>query len=768
MMKQASFEERYQTILESIEEIVYALKTPRNNPFGGTFLFVSDPVRKLLGYEPKDFLNAPDLWFRSIHPDDAPIVVESLQRMFAVMEGGPMTYRLKHRDTGEYRWIEDHVSLHPDDAGDAVMVLGVARDITERRRAEQVLQQSEERYRTLVETAPEVIYTLSMDGAFTSLNRVFERVTGWPRDQWIGRPFTDIIHPDDVPLALEKFQQLRGGEAVRAFELRVLTNAGDPLIVEFIAGPQMADGTVTGVFGFARNITGRKRAEAALRESESAFRTLAETVAAGIYICRGTRYIYVNAMAESLTGYSRDELLTMDIGDIIHPDHRQMVKERAAARQRGEAVPSRYEIKTLRKNEEVRWMDVTASVMALQGQPAVLVSAFDITERKALEAQLLQAQKLESLGTLAGGIAHDFNNMLTGILGFTQLLSERVDPTSEIAAGLRRVDRLGQRAADMIRQLLTFSRKEVTEKTSLSLHPLLKEIGKLLGRTIPENIEIDLGLDRGDLRIEADPTQLHQVMMNLAINARDAMPQGGRLTIETARVQLSEGFCQSHAGLEPGWYARLSVSDTGTGIPAEIRDRIFDPFFTTKEDGKGTGLGLAVVYGIVKNHGGAIDLDSETGRGTVFHVYLPLTEKQAEVETLPAVRMTKGDETILLAEDEPVVLELGQMALEHFGYRVLTARDGQEAIEVYKANHEKIALVILDVVMPRVSGWEAFQEMKRLNPHLKVLMATGYDTDRTNAEQWQEAGACGLVRKPFQVHRLVQIVQTALGQATAG
>jgi PAS domain S-box-containing protein len=516
----------------------------------------------------------------------------------------------------------------------------------------------------------------------------------------------------------------------------------------------------------------RQRAEESLRESQRFIERVADSTPNILYVYDliEQRNVYVNRAITRILGYTPEEIKTMGrefFQNLLHPDDLRLHnerRERFATAKEGDIIETEYRMKGA--DGEWHWLYSRDTVLSrtADGQPQLIVGvAEDITERKLLEAQLLQAQKLESLGTMVGGIAHDFNNMLTGILGFAQLLLHEVEPRSRVYEGLQRIEVLGDRAADMVRQLLAFSRQDVSQKKSLSLHPFLKEISKLLERMIPENIEVELNLAGEDFMVEVDPTQLQQVVMNLAVNARDAMPEGGQLRIETARAQLDDAFCQAHPDLHPGFYVRLSVSDTGTGIPPEIRSRIFDPFFTTKPVGKGTGLGLPVVYGIVKNHGGVIEVESEVGQGTTMQVYLPLTEKPMIEESLPPVEALQGTETILLVEDEPTVLQLGQTALEHFGYRVLTARDGVEALEVYQAHQGEIALVILDMVMPRMGGPEAFRELKRLDPTVKVLLVTGYRSGQETAEQLlQEAGVGGLVRKPYHVHELAQAVRAAL------
>jgi nitrogen-specific signal transduction histidine kinase/CheY-like chemotaxis protein len=389
------------------------------------------------------------------------------------------------------------------------------------------------------------------------------------------------------------------------------------------------------------------------------------------------------------------------------------------------------------------------------------VTTRDISREKSLEAQLLQARKLESLGRLTGGIAHDFNNMLTGILGYTQLLLQKVDVEGSIGKDLRHIEELGYRAADMVLQLMTFSRGTTSPASSLSLRLLLQEIDRLLQRIIPENIKIEWKPAEGDITVKADPTQLQQVVMNLAVNARDAMPDGGQLIFETSKVELDDHFCQGHPGMQPGWYGLLKVRDTGVGIPREILPNIFDPFFTTKEVGKGTGLGLPVVYGIMKAYGGAVEVDSLTGQGTTVKIYLPLSDQPAVKTERVGVELprAKGRETILLVEDEPALLDLGKKMLTTLGYLVLTARDGVDALKVFEAHRAEIRLVIMDVIMPKMGGREAAFRLKGMAPAVRILLISGYDSPGIQTEDMLEYK---FLKKPYLLQELAQVVRALL------
>jgi two-component system cell cycle sensor histidine kinase/response regulator CckA len=513
-----------------------------------------------------------------------------------------------------------------------------------------------------------------------------------------------------------------------------------------------------------RDIARRKQVEAALGRSEERYRDLYDNAPDGYCVADAGGLIYeMNATLLSWLGYSRQAVIgRMRLEDVLVSKGRQQIDHLLDGCRRAGHLEHVEQTLVCRDGRHLPVRLNMRAMRDMMGQyTGVRVTARDISQEKELEAQLLQAQKLESLGTLTSGIAHDFNNMLTGILGFNELLLQEVESDHPMYEDLHHIEVLSLRAANMVKQLMTFSRGNISQKTSLSLHPLLEEITQLLERMIPESIEVAMHMAAEDLVVEADPTQIQQVVMNLVLNARDAMPEGGQLLIKTARVELDEAFCQMHPGLQPDWYALLSVSDTGTGIPLEVRPHIFDPFFTTKAVGEGTGLGLPVVYGIVKSHNGAIEVESQVGQGTIMKIYLPLTEQP--IAPAPAVgSLLTGTETILLVEDNPLVLEFGRSALERLGYQVLTAQDGAEALEVFEARHDEIALVILDVVMPTMGGHEVARAVRHRKPSVAVLLTTGYDYPEEAGEEQEAAEAYQLLRKPYRIRELAWAVRAAL------
>jgi signal transduction histidine kinase/CheY-like chemotaxis protein len=403
-----------------------------------------------------------------------------------------------------------------------------------------------------------------------------------------------------------------------------------------------------------------------------------------------------------------------------------------------------------------------------QGQVSGSVHVLkDITERKQLEVRLRQSQKMESIGQLASGIAHDFNNLLTPIGGFAELLLWKAPEGSQQHEYLRQIKIAAERAAALTGQLRLFTRQEEGERRTVQLNSVVKETRDLLERSIPKEITIELRLASELWAVKADPSQISQVLVNLCVNARDAMPDGGTLTLETRNVTLDEEYAQAILEAQPGRYVCLGVSDTGCGMSSEVQARLFEPFFTTKEVGKGTGLGLSVVYGIVKRHGGFINVYSQEGRGSTLHVYLPAIELAVEEREVEGLELPTGTETILLVDDEEMVRELGQRVLEFCSYTVLIAEDGVQALEVYQAHQGEIALVVLDVIMPRMGGLECLRRLLELIPQVKVLVSTGYMA-KGLAQELVAEGALEVVEKPFRVRDFATAVRTALDKPAVG
>jgi PAS domain S-box-containing protein len=503
----------------------------------------------------------------------------------------------------------------------------------------------------------------------------------------------------------------------------------------------------------------RKRAEDAFRKSEEKYRILVENASDAIFIIQDEMIKFPNPKANAMVGYSSEELAEIPFIDLIHPDDRDMVFDVLKRVFRGDEIPGAYSLRMINKAGEELWVQLNVVFLSWEGQPASLSILRDITQQKGMEGQLLQAQKMEAIGALAGGIAHDFNNLLMGIQGNTSLIFMDIDSSSPHYEKLEKIEQYVQDGADLSRQLLGFARKGKYEVKPINLNEAIEQNCTMFGRTKKE-VTIHRKFQQDIWAVKGDMGQIGQVLMNLYLNAWDAMPRGGNLYLMTENVILDEDFGGRHQ-LASGNYVKLSVTDTGVGIDEETKKRIFEPFFTTKEMGRGTGLGLASVYGIIKNHNGIINVYSETNKGTTFNIYLPASEKHAAKKARSPEEMLKGSETILLVDDEDMILDAGNQMLEIMGYNVLIGGSGKEAIETYKKNQRQIHMVILDMIMPDMGGGAVYDEMKKMNPDVKVLLSSGYSIEG-EATEILARGCNGFIQKPFRIIKLSHEIRKIL------
>jgi PAS domain S-box-containing protein len=506
---------------------------------------------------------------------------------------------------------------------------------------------------------------------------------------------------------------------------------------------------------------GRKRAEDAMRQSESQFRALFENALDAVLIANDEgAYVDANPAACDLLGVSYNEVIGRTINDFTENDNPV-----AATRMLDQFLKEgtlRGELRLRRPDGSLVEVEFSATANFLPGRHLALLR--DVTERRKLEEQFRQSQKLESVGMLAGGIAHDFNNILTVITGYSELTLRRLDKVDPLARNVVEIKKAAERAASLTRQLLAFSRKQVLQPKVLDLNSVIVNIEKMLGRLVGEDMELRTSPGVGLGKVKADPGQVEQVILNLVVNARDAMPKGGKITIETANIYLDEAYARRHIAVQPGWYVMLAVTDTGQGMDAETQKYIFEPFFTTKEQGKGTGLGLSTVYGIVKQSGGNLWVYSEVGVGTSFKIYLPLVDEQLtkpDADTAPPESVA-GTETILLAEDEEMVRNLARESLKMHGYTVLEAANAGEALLICQQYKGRIDLLLTDVVMPRVSGRELAEQLVSLRPDMRVLYMSGYP-DQAIVHHGILDEAIAFIGKPFTpdalAHKVVEVLQ---------
>jgi len=516
---------------------------------------------------------------------------------------------------------------------------------------------------------------------------------------------------------------------------------------------------IAGAIANAELFAAVRRGEEALRASEEKYRTLVENATEAIFIIQDEKIKFSNCQTISLSGYSAEELTKISFTGLIHPDDREAVLDWYRRRVQGEKIPAIQTYRILTKSGEELWVQFNSVPIIWEGRPATLNFARDMTREKKLEAQFQTAQKMEAIGSLAGGIAHDFNNLLMGIQGHVSLLLFDLDPGHPYYESLKKIEGQVKNGANLSSQLLAFARRGKYEVKPSDVNKIIQQTSSMFERTRRE-IHIHRKFQEGIWTIEVDRGQIEQVLMNLYVNAWQAMPEGGNLYLESRNVTLDRDHIKSFSA-EPGNYVRIAVRDTGTGMDQKTRQRIFDPFFTTKEMGRGTGLGLASVYGVIKNHGGFIDVYSEIGEGTTFNIYLPVLDQKIPEEKRLSSEILSGKEIVLLVDDEEIIAEIMEKALTLAGYRVLLARGGEEAIEVYKKNQNDIDLVVLDMIMPGMNGGKVFNRLREINPGVKVILSSGYSIDG-EASQIMARGCNGFIQKPFGIKELSQKIREVL------
>ena len=660
-----------------------------------------------------------------------------------------------------------HALIEPVDA--VATLLG--RAIAQHRTA-QALRESDTRLAGLLEFAQDAIISTDERGRITLFNRGAEAIFGHAREEIIGRNLEMLLPAPMRTAHAGHLAAFAAGDATarkmnERGEIFGMRKNGEQFPAEAsISKLEHMDGTV--FTAILRDVSDRKRAETALTESEERFRNLVEGSLQGIVIHRDFKPVFVNRSAADIFGYdSPEEMLALDsLRPLMLPDQPHPVAPGRGDAERSKGLEAQGEYCGVRKDGlRIRYQAGLREV-DWEGAAATQATVVDITERSALEERLRQAQKMEAVGQLAGGIAHDFNNMLQVIRGFTTLATTELDGDSgKVALYLGKVEQAAAGAASLTRQLLAYSRRQVLQSRPLDVNRLIVDLVKMVQRLIGEDIELELNPGAGVQNIFADRSMIEHVLINLCVNARDAMPDGGRLSIATQNCVLDEAFTAAHDWAAAGTYTLIEVSDNGCGMSQDVQGHIFEPFFTTKQPGEGTGLGLSMVYGIAKQHGGMIDVRSEVGAGTTFSVYLPITDEEAAEPGSEATRPTAGgNETILVAEDEPKVLELTKELLETQGYNVLCARDGAEAVQVYDTHSGEIGLVILDVVMPRMGGRKVFSAIRKIDSTVPVMFCTGYSSTAVDSE-FITAHQLRMIYKPISPNEFIAAVRETLDGA---
>jgi PAS domain S-box-containing protein len=670
------------------------------------------------------------------------------------------------KKSGELYW--DSVSISPirDANGVVTHFLGCQEDVTERKVAEKKIRDSEERFRQLADNMQEVFFVASGNlREMLYISPGYEQIWGRSCQSLYDDPqsFIAAVVEEDRERLFAMIAAMQRGVTPAPCEYRIGRPDGSVRWILVHSAPiKDLTGTVYRLTGTATDVTDRRVAQEALEESETRFRLLSGTSFDGIVVAVNGIIREANQGLADMFGCTPEQAVGRPILDFVDPESHLLVKERMTHPSVGV-----YECYGRHSSGRRMILEVAAKTHTFKGQPARITAVRDITERRQLENQFRQAHKMEAVGRLAGGVAHDFNNLLTVIMTYTEMLSEDLAEEDTHRADLEEIQKASAAAASLTRQLLAFSRQQVVEPRHVKLEDVLSGADKMLRRLIGEDIDLVSAIGSEPCSVLIDPHQLEQVIMNLAVNARDAMPDGGKLTLETSIVELDAAYAREHWPAVAGRFAMLSVSDTGVGMSDEVKARIFEPFYTTKEIGKGTGLGLATVYGIVKQSNGFIWVYSEPGQGTTFKLYFPLVAPATNVGVEHRQEPTRGNETILLVEDSPVVRAAAARILQRAGYTVIESPTSKAAIDIAAKKQDRIDLLLTDVVMPGMSGRQVAEQFVQLRPNAKVLYMSGYTDDAVVRHGILQPGIAYL-QKPFTGETLSAKVRSVLDGAARG
>jgi len=732
----------------------------------GRLLQTNRVLQALLGYTAEELRGreASEI----IHPEDRP---ESARLGMELLAGNRRHYSMNTRllrEDGEIIWGHVTVTLLRDARGEPEYFVGTVIDITAQKQAEEALRESESRYRGLFDASPDAICLMDLD-----LNIIMENPRGVKLFASEGFPAgtssMDFVAPEDRLRTRRMFTDLLETGETQTFEITMRRRDGSrfPSLASLALVRDLAGRPQT-IIGITRDITALQQAEAELRQSEHRFRLMAETIQDVFWIATPhiDKTVYVSPGFEYIWGRTSKALYRHPklYLETVHPEDRERVKSEIIAARKGN-IPWDHEYRINRPDGTVRWIHNRGfPVRDDQGRVILFTGvATDVTEHKALEGQLLQAQKMEAVGRLAGGVAHDFNNLLMAIMGYGELMRAKVLRDDPLYGHLENILKAGDRAAALTQQLLTFSRQQIIQPQVIDLNRVVLDLEPMLRRLIGEDLHLEVVTDRRPAVVKGDSGQMGQIIMNLVVNARDAMPQGGRLTLKTAAVDLTEGCGSRFGPAPPGAYVMLVAQDTGVGMDEATQAHVFEPFFTTKEPGKGTGLGLSTVYGIVKQSGGYLDLASESGAGSTFTIYLPRLESTvvAPKAKIHITASLQGEETVLLVEDEDMLRGLLAKFLRLYGYTVLEARHGGEALLTCERHPGPIHLMVTDVVMPQMSGRELADRLTPLRPEMKIVFMSGYAEDAL-AQRGVAESSVAFLQKPFRPIELVRRVQAVL------
>ncbi len=728
----------------------------------------TDEICRIFGLNPQTFSSTYSAFLDAVHPDDRQLVEDAVN---AALTNPDAVYHIQHRvvrPDGSVRLVEEIGDVMRDDTGNPIRMIGTVQDITERHKMETALRQSEERYRNLIDNSPLGVVILQQKQIIYA-NPTLANILGYTVEELQGKPILNFVHPDYAETAKMRLGRLMQGEnaLVNAQEEKMVRKDGSNVDVLILGQSVIYEGKPA-IQGYIYDITENKQMRQLLKESEERYRKLIEFLPQAVVVHINGKIKYVNPAGLTFIGAETpEEVLDLNLLDFVHPDDREIIASRLQKLIVDKQATPIVEIRIIRLDGNIIYTETSGHPITYMGKDAGLSIITNITERKQLETQLRQSQKMEAIGRLAGGVAHDFNNLLTAIMGYTALLEQQIPTEGAAAHDLHEIKKATNRAADLVRQLLAFSRQQIVQPRLWCLNDSINNIKKMLQRLIGEDIELLTFLPESLGYVKIDPGHVEQIIMNLAINARDAMPSGGKLTVETANVYLNEDYSRRHPEVVPGEYVLLAISDTGIGISPKALEHIFEPFFTTKEVGKGTGLGLATVHGIVKQNKGHIWVHSDVSHGTTFKVYFPRVHtpdesdyaRQVAPSKLPSMR---GTETILLVEDETAVRELTYKLLTELGYTVLLAANASEALAQIAAANPPPALLLTDVVIKgKMNGRSLADAVQDISPDMRVLYMSGY-TDNVIVHHHILDAGLNFIQKPFSPIELARAVRTAL------
>jgi two-component system cell cycle sensor histidine kinase/response regulator CckA len=741
----------------------------------GRFTFANQRFLEALNLSLADLIGLTDF---DLHP---PELAEKYRRDDrAVMDSGQAREFIEERAVlgGESRVIQSYKTPIYDGAGKINGVQISFWDITERKQAEEAQQKSEAQYRLLADNSTDVIWTLDLNGVFTYVSPSVFQLRGYTPEEAIRQPLYEVLSKGSIAIVQEKIQQslekAKSGAvpAPSVTEVEQPCKDGSSVWTEVVSRLMFdATGKPVGIMGVSRNITERKQADEETQRERAYFDRFVETTPEGIAICDAQgRVMRVNAEFVRMFGYGVDEAVGQCIDDLVAPPGRQE-EARAITRSTGQGEKNLLE--TVRRRKDGTLVDVSliAAPVLITGKQEAIYSIYrDITERKQAEearkkaeAQLRQSQKMEAIGTLAGGIAHDFNNLLTGILGNAAIMRSSLPPADPLLENLNAVETAARRAADLTKGLLTFGRSAAILPVALDVDAAVGETLDLLHQSLPATINIVRDFQPDAWNILADRSQLTQILLNLAVNARDAMEGKGTLTFSVRNEVVDELYVRQYPYAQTGEYVRLSVNDTGPGIPDEIMEHLFEPFHTTKPVGSGTGLGLSVIYGAVKQSGGWITTTTGHDTGTTFNIFLPRCVSPAvPVQTPRPIVENIQHSTVLVVEDEPVVRTVTQSLLTRSGYLVMTAGNGAEALDMIAQHRKEIDLIMLDMTMPGMTTGEIVRAIRALDPTVPILLNSGFASNKTAKQILEEDSVQGFLAKPYDLHQLLEKVQSLL------